>query len=426
MRSYFGLVDDFAERHGDLAIKSVPNLTQNLIFAVLFDEPLLINDGHVIASAVIRKALSDPEKSPLRKLIEAGFVQILTRNGRKLGELTQHMADNGIVSAQELLKDRRHRAFRPILSEWAQTLNKKDLDGEYLSFHDWPVYNTSEIFERLALAALAQAISNAEDETFKRQLLRFGGVFRDSPQRNRTTWEKEVSRLRREDKLSNGLDQTLLRIANESYQYSWGCALSAGPVPVKVFTRTPEFLAIDHAVAMSDVPRRKKVLVYAPNFCHAEKKVKKDDWEALAEVAQPGHKFSDAKHEFITTLAAYYTSPDVTQEEMDTRADEYSKALAMHFGGERVPFAFDLTFTGLSAAAGLAAGGPIGAAVGLGVGFIGNIAAHMGGPKFIQRCVLPLERKWIRSGRNIQSTSFFQVEAETAAAFLRGVSKYNP
>jgi hypothetical protein len=435
MLSYFGLVDDFAARHGDEAIETDSGLTQNLIFAVLFDEQLLINDGHIIASSVIGRAILDPKKSPLRKLVEAGYVQILTRNDRNLGDLTQHMADNGIKRAQELLKDRKHSSLNRTLRDWGATLDAKNKDGSYLSFQDWPAHNTSEVFERLAFAALDQAISNIDDRNHRQQLTEFGAVFGDCQRRNRTAWEEQVNRLRDAGKLPDNLRLTLLHIANEAYQYSWGCVLSTGKSPVKVFTRTPEFLAIDHSLTVGEMPRRKSVKVYAPDLRRAGKKVK-HDWVRLAEVGQPGHDVCNSKRRFLTALEKYYTSPDVTQEEIDARAAEYSKALKLHFSGETVPLMFDLAFTGLSTAAGwfggaaggalvgAAAGGPIGAAVGLGVGFIGNIAAHMGGPKFIQRCSLPLQREWIRSGRKVQSTSCFQVQPETAAAFLEGVSTY--
>ena len=49
--TYCGLLDDFSLRHGDLAIKSLDQLNEHLVAAVLFGSKLVINDGHVLLHA---------------------------------------------------------------------------------------------------------------------------------------------------------------------------------------------------------------------------------------------------------------------------------------------------------------------------------------------------------------------------------------
>ena len=401
MLSYFGLVDDFAARHRDAAITSPTDLTRNLIFAVLFDEELLINDGYIIASRAIRDAVRKPKQSPLRQLVETGYIKILTRNQRDLGTLTKRMAEEGMEPAQALLKDPEYPAFNRTLSEWCGTLNHPQADGSYLSFRGWPAYNTSQIFERLALAAIDHAISNVDDPNHKRQLRKFGDVFRACERRTRTTWEVEANRLRGVGELSAKIRTTLMHIANEAYQYSWGCALSTGKAQVKVQTRTPEFLDIDRSLTLDETldatPKlRQGVEVYVPDVALAVKKVG-DNWTRLADVNRANCDVFKAKRLFLETLETYYTSSAISDKDMKECADAYSKQLTMHFGGEGVPFVFDLGFTAASAAvpaaAGAALAGPVGAAVGFGIGLVGNIAAHMGGPKFIRAAYLAAQQE---------------------------------
>jgi hypothetical protein len=420
MLGYFGLVDDFAARHHDGGIEKLADFTKNLIFAVVFDEKLLINDGHIIASPVVREAVLKPKRSPLRQLVETGYVKILTRNQRQLGTLAQHMADGGIKTAQELLGHPQYPALRGALDDWCATLG---LAEPAVSFRDWPACDTSEVYESLALAAVDQAISNVHDQNHKRQLTKFGTIFRERERRNRTTWEVEVNRLREADELSDKISKTLQHIANEAYQYSWGCALSTGDAPVKVHTRTPEFLDVDQSLTPRDVPKRQGVTVYGPDLELAAKKVG-HDWTRLAEIAQEGHEIFKEKRRFQTTLEDYYRSSEISDEQMKECADKYSKALMMHFGGEKFAFKFDLALTAASTAAGLAVAGPAGAGIGLGIGLVGNAASHLGGPKFIRRLTLPLKKKWIRPQSSETSTSCFQVDPKKAAEVLEGVSPF--
>ena len=420
MLGYFGLVDDFAARHHDGAIENLGDFTKNLIFAVVFDEPLLINDGHIIASPVVRQAVLEPKHSPLRRLVETGYVKILTRNARQLDTLAEHMADDNIETAQKQLSDPQHPVLRRALEDWSATLN---LAEPGISFRDWPAYNTSELFEKLAFAGVDQAISNVPDQNHKQQLKKFRTIFREGDRRNRTTWEAEVNRLRASGEVSDEISETLQHIANEAYQYSWGCALSTPSAPVKVHTRTPEFLDIDQSLTPQGVPTRQGVTVYGPDLDLAAKKVG-HDWARLAEIGQVGNEIFNEKSRFRATLEAYYRSSEISDEQMKESADKYSKALMMQFGGEKFAFEFDLALTAASTAAGLAVAGPVGAGIGLGIGLVGNAASHLGGPKFIRRLTLPLKKKWIRPQSGERSTSCFQVDPTKAAEVLEDVSPF--
>jgi hypothetical protein len=423
MLTYFGQVDDFAARHRDGAVTSSDQLNRHLLFAVLFGDPLVINDGYVIMSPAIRPAILEPKLSPLRQLVEAGHIKILTRNDRDLVGLAKHMADAGISSAKDLLRDADFPNLQRALAAWSSTLALSDENDENPSFRDWPrAYNTSEIFERLALAAVDQAVSKTSNREHRRQLQQFAQRFKSTERRNRTSWEHQVIHPHKNG-LEPDIQYTLLRVANEAYQYSWGCALSEGVAPIKVQTRAPQFLDMDLSLVADNVPSRQGVRIYGPDLELAKKKLK-NDWSRLVDVVTPGHDVYLAKRQFRNTLEAYYTSAAISDDEMKACAKAYSKSLALHFGGEGVPFSFDVTFTAASTAAGVAIAGPIGAGIGLGIGLIGNTAAHLGGPQLVRKVTLPLSKKWIKEQRADTVISSFQVDPLKAATVLEGVSTF--
>src|SRR5688500_14780641 len=104
MLTYYGLLDDFALRHNynGVARSSVDELNGDLIMAVLFGDPLLINDGYILNHSAAQEAITYPNRSPLRNLVENGYVKILTRNDGNLADTAHAMAANKIDSAKNL------------------------------------------------------------------------------------------------------------------------------------------------------------------------------------------------------------------------------------------------------------------------------------------------------------------------------------
>lgn len=210
MVSYFGLVDDdFAARHDDGAIMSMSELNKQLIFAVLFDEPLLINDGHIINSPVVYDAVLNRDASPLRRLVQGGYIQILTRNKSSLDTLAERMADYGITKAQERLREPDYDALKRVLTKWSGTLTKK-------SFRLWPRKDTSAVFEKLAVGALDKAVDRVREKAHQTQLTQFKTEFTGRDRRNRTTWEEIALSMRSSGLLSYEVQRSILHMANEA------------------------------------------------------------------------------------------------------------------------------------------------------------------------------------------------------------------
>ena len=289
MLTYTGLVDDFAQNHDDECIRTLAELNDYLISAVLVGHPLLINDGHIIMHPAIREAIVSPESSPLRSLVASGYVKILTRNGGALEELAVLMADEGITSAQRLSGHSEYsKRYLPALHTWMSQLRL----GEPESFlRPWPELNTSAIFHKVALGAygsIHDLLLNAGLHKEADSVRRFRDLYELGRSHRRTDWENVANRMHRSGRLSAGLHRELMFAANEVYQYSWGCALARRENLVRVETRAPKFTNLDLFISDTAVSSaRESVEVRTPNFTVAHRKIG-DNWARLAEVARPG------------------------------------------------------------------------------------------------------------------------------------------
>lgn len=417
--SYVGVLDDFALRYADGSIGNVADLNRQLVLATLFSDPLLINDGYFLSHSALRGALTAPESSPLKHLVECGYVKILSRNGGDLGGLANWMADVGISSAKRLLEDAEFRDnYKPILQAWSEQLQLPAYDA----FREWPNLKLDEIYQKVsfdAFATLFDSVAGPKEELmeFKKQL--------DCSKRRRTEWEDIGSKMRNEGKLSNSKFMMLMKAANESYQYSWGCALARDIGSVRVLTRMPQHLARFELseLAVPDAPR-KPIKIAIPDVAFAFKSVD-GKWARLAEVVTTGKELNVLKHRFLDALRAYYQSSDIDDQQVKLCGQEYTLALSKHFGNPvGVNVVFDLTFVGVSAAAGGMIAGPLGMVAGAALSVTGVAASHLGAPKLLWRLNAPSPKKWLVN-RNVLASpelvSAFQIDRAIATQYTDGV-----
>jgi hypothetical protein len=435
MLTYTGLVDDFAMNHNDACIRTIPELNDHLISAVLVGHPLLINDGHMIMHPAIREAILKPESSPLQNLVATGYVKILTRNGGDLETLADQMADEGITSAQRLgAQDDYTKQYLPALRAWMSQLRM----GEPQSFlHPWPDLNTSSIFHKIAAAAyrsIRDSLMAAKLRDDLEAIRRFKDMYESGQRQRRTDWENIADRLRHDGGLSERLYRELMHAANEAYQYSWGCALARKDSLVRVETRAPKFTDLDVSIDETGTSTQDPVEVYTPNFKVAHRKIG-DHWSRLAEVAKPGAETYYAKVEFQRCLDSYYraNTAEVDRPAMEAAAKNYSKALADHFRNERrARFIYGYVTAVAGAAVGIPAaplGLLIGAGIGLAVGVASVAADQVGVPQAMMKIISGSNRKWItRSnlGTRPSMVSNFQIDQKTADKYRRGVREFKP
>ena len=87
-------------------------------------DPPVVNDGYLLNNPALRRAIIQPETSPFCALVEAGFVKILSRNEGAIERLAETMANQNIVSAQQLLEDASYvERYQPALAKWSTHLN---------------------------------------------------------------------------------------------------------------------------------------------------------------------------------------------------------------------------------------------------------------------------------------------------------------
>jgi len=420
--SYVGVLDDFALRYDDGAIRNTEDLNRHLILATLFSDPLLINDGYLLSHATIQDALMNPDSSPLKALVECGYIKILSRNDGDLGGLAKWMADVGISSAQDRLQDEYFRErYQPLLRAWTERLRSP----AYNPFRGWPNIQMTEVFKAVSRDALSVLMSH--DDEHGTELAEFRKRLSDTPAR-RTDWEDIGLALRQAGQLSEPTFLALMKTANEAYQYSWGCALARDLGSVRVLTRMPKHLARFEVseLTISDTPR-KPIQVAIPDVAFAVKSVN-GKWKRLADVVTTGSELNILKHDFLDSLRAYYGSEDGDSENVERCGKEYTVALSQHFGNPRgLNVVFDLTFVGASTLAGGMAAGPVGLIAGAALGVTGVAASHLGGPKLLWRLSAPSPKKWLID-RNLsappESVSAFLIKKTVASQYTEGVPAF--
>lgn len=436
MLTYNGLVDDFAERHDDACIRTLGDFNNHLIATVLTGHPLLINDGHIIMHPAIREAVLNPKSSPLQKLVAAGYVKILTRNGGDLETLADRMADQGITTAQNLGGDYT-KQYLPALHMWMDRLREGD-PRDFL--RPWPEINTTPVFHKVAAAAyqsIRTALSAAKLREDLEALRRFIDMYESGDQKRRTDWENAAVLLQREKKISERLFRELMHAGNEAYQYAWGCALADKSSLVRVETRAPKHTSLDVTVDAEAEPvsvQRKQVELYAPNFKVAGRKIG-DNWSKLAEVATTGSETYYAKVAFQRCIDDYYRGDESAVDEVVVKAaaKKYSKALAEHFvNAERGRWIY-----GYSTAIGgtavliptMVAAPLVGLLAGLAVSVALAFGDQVGVPEGMMKIVDGSKGKWITGtdlGTRPTMVSNFQIDQHAADGYRHGIRAFSP
>lgn len=410
--SYVGLLDDFALRHGDTAITTLADLNEKLVLAVLFSDPLVVNDGYVLTHSAVQEALLNPKRSPLKALVERGFVKLLSRNNGKIEKLAELMAANGITSAQELLQsDFFVKRYQPFLTRWSESLNS----GAFESMLPWPSIRIDDVYRSVAETALATAtmretIPQTDLEAFRERL--------SDTKARRTEWEDVARAMLKCGQLQVGSYRSLMRAANEIYQYTWGCSLLRQLPGVRVLTRIPQHLGtLDHTEFELPAVARKQVKVFIPDRAFVVKAVG-EKWDSLAVMVTSGHELNRLKHQFLQALRGYYSSETVSRRQVQNASNSYTVALSKHFGEHAaVPVIFDLSFVTASTFAGTLVQGLPGAAIGAAVSLVGVGAAHLGAPRLLWRLTAPAPEKWLvhkRLAAPEGTTSCFQLDPASA------------
>jgi hypothetical protein len=200
------------------------SLDVQLAYSVVSGTPMLMNDGYLLLNPACFESLGN-DTSPLRVLINQGYVRVLSRNStRSLQEVAKAGADQGIQTYRELLSDKkRWTATQRVLAPVEDDIRNGP------GFVRWPTVDLSSSYLRLMLSLAnlppKQRGLNVPDRVFQGVVERFNSDLTKDPSRPRSQWqgivEKRVG--------SRSQVQALMQMANEVYHHNFGIALSANP-----------------------------------------------------------------------------------------------------------------------------------------------------------------------------------------------------
>ncbi len=326
--TYLGTADDVVERYPwdvDIDLKYFNNM---LIRKALLGEKIIINDGYLLNLKAARYALLNPDKSPLKALIEANFVRILSRD-QSLVKMPDHMAKQGVDSFKNLVRSNEWTSLKSMLTSWEPKLHQ----GE--NFLNWPKKHISHGFDQMIMRLHQQPVEN----------LGFTHVTQDELSQvfdayiAKNTVDKEATRTRWEHAVletvgnnDNGRQKVneLMNVACEAYHFNFGVCLSNfAPLEnssILVETRYShafdELMQLDHPPehAMMDIPTLeipKNLPVNRPDL-----------WK---QIVDPYSEHADKLNNYKMSLEQFFAGQANT-DAVKQSAEAYSKALSAHFG----------------------------------------------------------------------------------------------
>lgn len=361
--TYLGTVDDVVFRYPwDIPV-DLKYLNDLLLRKAVMGERIVLNDGYLLNLPAARQALLEPSKSPLKFLIEQGFVRILSRQ-QTLAGLPVAMAHAGVESFAELLRSPEWQGqLKPLLTRWDAYLQ------EYNRFLPWPRKDISHGFclmmRRLQGKTAAElGLASVDDDLLQRVLDKFLEQSEQSHDAARTRWEKLVLELCDQAANAEAAVREMMRLANQVYHYNFGICLTAGQVEepegrglIAVETRyNPAF-----ADLLKIEPGMETVDLEVPAL-KLPKRVPMDSRQFWEELIRPDTDLGE-KRAIFTQSYENYLAGLIDLEQLKDAVAEYSSQLFRHCGeAEPNSKAAQLGKTALSLGflgAGTVLGGPV-------------------------------------------------------------------
>lgn len=144
---YVGAFDDEIQRYKKTDL-NLTTINETLSQAALYSGRLLINDGYLMLYPAGRRALVDRTASPLLDLIDAGYIQLYSRNGGRLVDLPLEMQH--IETYRDLVRSPEWENLKRNLQDLEDHLKGK------AAFENWPKVNVGIGFRNLVNLALAR------------------------------------------------------------------------------------------------------------------------------------------------------------------------------------------------------------------------------------------------------------------------------
>jgi hypothetical protein len=222
--TYAGALDDMVVWYPWPKIKvNRQSLNERLAYSVVAGTPFLLNDGYLVLNKACLQSLEDGN-SPLRVLLNAGYVRVLSRTASpSFEELIRDGAKKKIPSYQSLLKDRRKlnaviKTVKPI---------ENSLQANKL-FVNWPKQDLTPTYvalirHLLGQAHLARGVPDVPVRVFEAVATKFLHEMSIEPNAPRSVWKRVAEAEARSDRQI----RLLMQLANEVYHLNFGIGLSA-------------------------------------------------------------------------------------------------------------------------------------------------------------------------------------------------------
>lgn len=423
--TYAGSFDDFAARHWKHEV-DLGYVNGVLIREVLIGGRLLINDGYLVQLPAFRQAIMDPKVSPLKELVRCGWVKILTRTNGRLDEVAEKMVAKQVKGFSKRLRD---KEYQEVLRIWSDELERD-------AFIPWPDFKIHVGYANTMALAEKQIESKEVRLDISQEVIRqvfdmFNNEMARDKEAPRTKWERIVSNLRSQGKLKPNNYLELMRLANATYHYNFGCCLTESypELPMRVDTHAGSLFHNLRAPTREFLPLPKKL----PKLDCPEEKLKIErNWALLSDlVERTRSKAQILKYKYLDGLAKYINNPksDETRNELKKSCVDYSKELSRHFGATQsskfAKLGFDLIFLGSSTAVGFIIRGTSGSVVGGLVGLAGVGASFFPIPQLVE--MYKTKGKRVIEFKEYSTediTSGFALKKEAVKQHMKGVPRF--
>ena len=352
--TYLGTLDDVVQRYPWNIEMGQQQFNQMLIRKALLGEKIIINDGYLLNHPFARHALLYPTSSPLKALVEANFVQIMSRSGSLL-DVAQKMSAQGVESFQRLQKSAEWPALRTMLKQWEPGLQRID------NFIPWPKKHISHGFDNMLCRSRQLYVENlgmtaVTDDDFQRVFDLYTLKNKSDKEATRTRWEQACIKVLGDDSNAKEKINELMGLASEAYHYNFAVCLSAQFSQRKILVETRYSHAFADLIQLGQPTQSE--LINIPSI-QIPQKLSFDRPQLWKTLVDPFSDVAGVQKEYQDAMEQFFAG-QVNAKLVEEVSLKYSKALSAHFENDEQDggikkVALSIGFLGL----GLVAGGPV-------------------------------------------------------------------
>jgi hypothetical protein len=429
--TYAGALDDMVVWHPWPKIKvGRQSLHERLAYSVVAGTPFLLNDGYLVLNEACVKSLED-EHSPLRVLLNAGYVRVLSRTpSRHFEQLIRDGAKQKIPSYENLLKDKRKlQALIKTVKPIEDSLRTRGY------FVDWPKQDLTPTYmalisHLLALPHAARGMPGVPEREFEAVATQFLHQVSSAPNAPRSQWKTiaEAATCKKKGPLN-----LLMQLANEVYHLNFGIGLAAAapdnmPVcrEIAVQTRMP--------VALSEFYKTHEPKVQSsepwPQPPALPRGVDYSNGHLLTEFFDSRQDIGAARQDYLVAHASFLDRT-LSSSEMCRIAKEYQQQINQYLlrNAPRGKRTGKLTNAGVTAGAiavgvGLASVGIVGVGPAIAIGVVAYFATDFAVPTLLERWKPAgklddaINKKWLKAVDERRVLASLAVDSDRASKLI--------